>query len=182
MDKRKTAQRKNGLRNARMLIKKKPKEKTNICSLGFKRLILLLCLIGFFFNSYMIFKQFIDKETITSYKIQETSNLYLPSITFCRQSGYKRKVETYVDFEFENYIDNTIELSEIVQEVADQSNQTFSKPDIHSKVNGSGKWNVIETYSAYRGRCYTMEYKDLVNILVINLEIIIFIEFTLNSR
>ena len=113
----------------------------------------------------MIFKQFIDKETITSYKIQETSNLYLPSITFCRQSGYKRKVENYTDFKIKNYIENTVELSEIVQEVADQSNQTFSKPDIHSKVNGSGKWNIVETYSAYRGRCYTMEYKDLVNII-----------------
>ena len=166
MDKSSTVQRNNGLRKANMAVNKKRKEKTNLCSLGLKRFILLLCLIGFFFNSYMIFKQFIDKETITSYKIQETPNLYLPSITFCGQSGYKRKVENYADFEIENYIENTVELSEIVQEVADQSNQTFSKPDIHSKVNGSGKWNIVETYSAYRGRCYTMEYKDLVNIIV----------------
>ena len=172
MDKKRTVLRKNEVKKARMLIEKKQKKRQNSCLLLIKGIFVLLCLIGFFFNSYIIFKQFIDEETITSYKIQETPKLYLPSITFCGQSGFKRKVENYSDFELENYLNNTVKLSDIVKEVADHSNDSFAKPDSHSTFDGSGKWNIVETYSAYRGRCYTMEYKELVNNLICNLQCI----------
>ena len=147
----------------RLPIRKETKKKKNSFLLFLKGTVLVLCLIGFFFNSYIIFKQFIGKETVTSYKIKETSKLYLPSVTLCGQSGFKRKVDKYSDFELENYINNTVKLSEIVKEVADHSNQTYKiVPDSHTTFDGSGKWNIVETYSAYRGRCYTMEYQEMV--------------------
>ena len=59
----------------------------------------------------------------------------------------KNILENYSNFELENYISNTVKLSEIVKEVADHSNETYAIPDIHSTFDGSGKWNIVETYS-----------------------------------
>ena len=163
MDKERSARRNTEAQNSNMPIKKKSNKKKNSFLLILKGTVLVLCLIGFFFNSYIIFKQFIEKETVTSYKIEETSKLHLPSVTFCGNSGFKRIVENYSDFELQNYINNTVKLSEIVKEVTDHNNKTYKiAPDRSTTFDGSGKWKIIETYSAYRGRCYTIEYKELV--------------------
>ena len=108
----------------------------------------MLCLVGFFFNSFIIFKQFIENETVTSSKLQKNSKLFLPSVTICGFNGYKRVAQSYSDFSMENYINNTISLNEILlgKMNHDDTNDTIAK------------WKVTTTYSAYRGRCYTIEY------------------------
>ena len=108
----------------------------------------MLCLVGFFFNSFIIFKQFIENETVTSSKLQKNSKLFLPSVTICGFNGYKRVAQSYSDFSMENYINNTIGLNEIL----------LGKMD-HDDTNDTiAKWKITTTYSAYRGRCYTIEY------------------------
>ena len=163
MDKNRASRRNTEVRNTSMTIQKKSNKKKNSLLMVLKGTVLVLCLVGFFFNSYIIFKQFIEKETVTSYKMQETSKLLLPSVTFCGKSGFKRIVENYSDFELENYINNTVKLSEIIKEVTDHNNNTYTiVPDRYTSFDGSGRWKIIETYSAYRGRCYTIEYKEMV--------------------
>ena len=61
----------------------------------FKVTITILCLIGFCFNSFIIFKQFVGNETLTSHKIEQNLELFLPSITLCGPSGFKRAVKKY---------------------------------------------------------------------------------------
>ena len=108
-------------------------------------------------------KQFIENETVTTFQIQKPSKLHLPSITLCGTSGFKRTIKDFSDFELEKYFNNTIQLSEIVEKVADH-NKTLYRIDHNNHIisDASGKWNIVETYSAYRGRCYTIEYKEMV--------------------
>ena len=144
-------------------MRKKAKKKKNAFLLSIKRKVFMLCLICFFFNSYIIFKQFIENETVTTFKMQETSKLHLPSITFCGTSGFKRSVNDFSDFELEKYFNNTIQLSEIVEKVADHKKMLYViDHDSNTIFDASGNWNIVETYSAYRGRCYTFEYKEMV--------------------
>ena len=76
-----------------------------------KLIIVVLCFIGFVYNSFYTFKQFIGNQTVTSHNIQEHSELYLPSITLCGTSGYKTMVERYADLEIENYNNNTVKVN-----------------------------------------------------------------------
>ena len=110
----------------------------------------MLCLVGFFFNSFIIFKQFIENETVTSSKLQKNSKLFLPSVTICGFNGYKQLAKSYSDFGMKNYINNTISLNEILLDKLDHE-----ETNINDTVS---RWKVTTTYSAYRGRCYTIEY------------------------
>ena len=128
-----------------------------------KMTIMLLCLVGFFFNSFIIFKRFIGNETVTSMKIQENKELYLPSITLCGFSGFKRIVNRYSDLKLENYVNNTIDLNEMLITAFDnEENNIDPKDALEPNSNKSSIWKVITTYSLYRGRCYTFEYRKKV--------------------
>ena len=122
-----------------------------------------LCFVGFFFNSFIIFKQFIGNETVTSTKVHENKELYLPSITLCGFSGFKRIVDDYSDLKLENYVKNTIELNEILITTFDNDRNSINPKDLLvRRVNESNVWKIITTFSAYRGRCYTIEYRKKV--------------------
>ena len=125
--------------------------------------IILLCLVGFFFNSFIIFKRFIGNETLTSMKVQENKELRLPSITLCGFSGFKRIVDKYSDLKLENYVNNTIGLNEMLIEVYDNDQNVFEAKSINKPIFGeSNVWKITTIYSAYRGRCYTIEYRKKV--------------------
>ena len=149
----------------------------NICSSkkhlylrSLKMTIMLLCLVGFFFNSFIIFKRFIGNETVTSMKIQENKELYLPSITLCGFSGFKRIVNRYSDLKLENYVNNTIDLNEMLITAFDnEQNNVDPKVGLEPNTNKSSIWKIITTYSAYRGRCYTIEYRKKVSRLILYL-------------
>ena len=146
-----------------ILLKETVVEKENNCLRMLKVSIILLCLIGFFFNSFMIFKQFVGSETVTSNKIQENSDLYLPSITLCGPSGFKSAVSKYSDLELENYLNNTVNLEDMLIHVRDIYNNHIEAELVKENVYKNSKiWKLTTTYSAYRGRCYTIEYRKKV--------------------
>ena len=129
--------------------------------------IIILCLVGFFFNSYMIFKRFIGNETVTSMKVQENKELFLPSMTLCGVSGFKRIVDKYSDLKLENYFNNTIHLDEMLIEAFDNDQNAFEAEPINKPIFAeSDVWKITTTLSAYRGRCYTIEYRKKVCTIV----------------
>ena len=125
--------------------------------------VVILCLVGFVFNSYYIFKQFIGHQTVTSFNIQENLELYLPSITLCGTSGYKEQVDEYSDLRIENYVNNTIGITDILISNAPNKGDVAGKlPVQDTLLDELGQWRILTTYSAYRGRCYTIEYREKV--------------------
>ena len=123
----------------------------------------MICLVGFVFNSFMIFKQFIENETVITHKMQQNTKLYLPSITLCGFSGFKRIVIQYSGLNYKNYINNTIDINEMLIEIADNDKRTWkAEPLLDTTFDESGRWQISTTYSAYRGRCYTIEYTKKV--------------------
>ena len=132
-------------------------------SRALKFVVVILCLVGFVFNSYYIFKQFIGHQTVTSFNIQENLELYLPSITLCGTSGYKEQVNEYSDLRLENYVSNTIGITEIlVSNKKNESDMPGELPVQDTLFDELGQWRILTTYSAYRGRCYTIEYREKV--------------------
>ena len=126
-----------------------------------------LCLVGFLCNTFIIFKHFIDGETVTSTKTLSTSKhnseLLLPSFTLCGCSGYRKIVDNYSDLNLINYLNNTIELKDLQVEVVEYNNGVFkSQALLDTTFINSTRWRVSTTYSTYRGRCYTIEYKKKV--------------------
>ena len=142
-------------------------ETESTCMRTLKIMITLLCLIGFCFNSFIIFKQFVGNETVTSHKIEENFELYLPSITLCGPSGFKSAVEKYSDLELEKYLNNTVNLKDMLIHVYDRDNNYIEAKFVEGKIlniDKSNIWKITTTYSAYRGRCYTIEYRKRVSI------------------
>ena len=84
-----------------------------------KAVTFVICLAGFVCNSFMIFKQFIGKQTITSWDIQKSKELLLPSFTICSLTGVKNRITKYKHLELSNYINNTLELDEILVSIDD---------------------------------------------------------------
>ena len=120
----------------------------------------ILCMIGFVANSFMIFKQFIDNKTVTSQDVQKNAYLVLPSVTICGLSGFKDKMEEYDDLELENYHQKTIDLEEILMNIMDPLGYTVPVWKLYENATF---WKITTTYSPFKGRCHTINYKQEVN-------------------
>ena len=120
----------------------------------------IICLAGFAGNSFMSFKVFIGKQTITSQDRQNDEELELPSLTICSLSGYKRRISKYQEFELDNYLNNTLELEEILLSVDEMTIEQIKKNTM--------LWEVTTTYNLFRGRCYTIRYIPKVNYFQLN--------------
>ena len=138
-----------------------------------KFITVLFCLAGFVANSYIIFQQFIAGKTVTSYDIQKRSELFLPSITICNISGFKEEMDEFADLELPQYINKTLYLDEIIIKIEDSSKSQITVQGYSEQghINGTGKkmendkketWKLLTTYSMYKGRCHTIEYKRKV--------------------
>ena len=135
-----------------------------------KVIIVSLCLVGFWCNTFIIFKHFIDGETVTSTKTlstsKENSELLLPSLTLCGCSGYRKIVDNYSDLNLINYLNNTLELKDLQIELVEYNSGVFkSEALLDTTLINSTRWRVSTTYSTYRGRCYTIEYNKKVYML-----------------
>ena len=115
-----------------------------------KTVTFIICLAGFAGNSLMSFKVFIGKQTITSQDQQHHEELSLPSLTICSLSGYKKRISKYQDFDLNNYLNNTLELDEIILSVDGMTIEQIKKNRTF--------WEVTTTYNLFRGRCYTIRY------------------------
>ena len=83
----------------------------------FKLITMLCCVVGFILNSLLIFQHFIESKTVTTSNLERKSKLHLPSLTICSPNGFKEKIFTVDGITLENYINNTIELNEIVNSI-----------------------------------------------------------------
>ena len=118
----------------------------------------VICLAGFVANSFMIFKHFIGKQTITSQDLQHNNELTLPSVTICSFSGYKQKITRYQDLILNNYLNKTLELDEILYMVVGDDRWMTIEQLLKNKTF----WEVTTTYSIYKGRCHTIRYNQKV--------------------
>ena len=108
------------------------------------------CVAGFFCNTFMIFKQFIGRQTISSYDVQKNDELSLPSFTICGRTGYKEEISKYQDLQLDNYLDKTFELEEIVGSI-----EGITVKELRQNKTS---WEVTTTYNQNKGRCYTITY------------------------
>ena len=111
---------------------------------------LLFCLAGFVGNSFMIFKQFIGKQTITSQDTQKNEELALPSFTVCALSGFKEKMTKFRDVELDGFHNKSLEFDEYILSVDDMTIEELRTNDT--------TWELSTTYSPYKGRCHTIRY------------------------
>ena len=114
----------------------------------------LLCLIGFVGNSFMIFKQFIAKQTITSQNTQKNKKLSLPSFTVCALSGFKKKMSRFEDLKLHGFHNKTLEFDEYILAVEGMNIEELRKNE--------STWELSTTYSPYKGRCHTIRYIPMV--------------------
>ena len=121
-----------------------------------KTLTFILCLAGFAWNSSGNFKQFIGRQTITSQDLQHNEKLALPSFTLCSLSSFKEKITKYQDLELKSYLNNTLDLDEILVAVQGPNGQPFI--GLKQLKELTTLWEVSTTYSQFRGRCHTIRY------------------------
>ena len=131
-----------------------------------KKATFLICLAGFVANSYMCLKQFIGKETVQSQELKHNKELVLPSLTICSLSGFKEKIIRHQDLKLNNYLNNTLELDEIILWVQTDDNVWTVEQLIKDKTS----WQVTTTYSLYKGRCHTIRF--LHKVLELNFDIL----------
>ena len=110
-------------------------------------------MVGFICNSLVIFEQFIGQKTVRSSNLRQDMKLLLPSITICGHSAFKEKVSKYEDLDIQSYKRNTLNKDEIGYLKA--YHEDFRSPS-------EDLFLTKETYTLYRGRCYTIEYKNEV--------------------
>ena len=137
----------------------------------FKLITLLCCVVGFILNSLLIFQHFIESKTVTTSNLERKSKLHLPSITICSPNGFKEKIFTVDGITLENYINNTIELKDMVNSIYIMGLDYSLKYmlTIENHFNGvefeSEAWKIGTIYSKYRGRCYCIQHKVMVTIV-----------------
>ena len=118
----------------------------------------ILCMVGFVGNSYIIFDHFIGHNTITSQNQKKYEKIALPSVTICSPSGFKKVMDEPGDLELDSYLNSTIDLDEVLLDVADSGGfyyleEIYKNPTI---------WKITTTYSSFKGRCHTIQYKKEV--------------------
>ena len=125
-----------------------------------KLIIVVLCFIGFVYNSFYTFKQFIGNQTVTSHNIQEKSELYLLySIipVFYHKGVKKRRIHfsaktvlfhiyvLQVKKETSQWVETTLHLISNVQ-LRDQAMVVKNLWVRDHKVTSSRKWRCLDRF------------------------------------
>ena len=137
-----------------------------------------ICLGMFACNSFVVFKQYIVGKTVITNDIEIHSKLLLPSITICGTRGFKEELLNFSYVEKDKYFSNTLELNELIYGIKENNvkNYTTIEELVDGQQNNPELWVIKVTLSAYRGRCYTIEYQKEVR----NLEITKYYLFNIN--
>ena len=117
----------------------------------------IICFGGFVGNSFIIFKQFIGGKTVTSYDVQKNTKLYLPSLTICSLSGYKKPMNAFGDLELESHLRETLDLAAVIE-----SAEVIDRTKITEMYKDTKTWELTTTYSQFKGACHTIRYKNKV--------------------
>ena len=126
----------------------------------------ILCMVCFVANSFYIFEQFIGRKTITSHDAKKYETLILPSVTICNFSSFKKLMSDSDDIELQNYLTQTIDLEEVLEDVGPvpENGLISEDPIIPEEMhNNAATWKRTTTYSPLNGRCYTIQYKKEVD-------------------
>ena len=126
-----------------------------------KTIAALICLILFSVNNYVLFKQWAERQTVTTTNIKWQEKELLPSITMCSSTSYKNPNIKSIDID--SYKNNTFKLSEslISIDLGSEDNE------LGSSWNDEVLWNstfisnditVEPVYTYYRGTCYKFKY------------------------
>ena len=126
-----------------------------------KTIAALICLILFSVNNYVLFKQWAERQTVTTTNIKWQEKELLPSITMCSSTSYKNPNIKSIDID--SYKNNTFKLSEslISIDLGSEDNE------LGSSWNDEVLWNstfisndiIVEpVYTYYRGTCYKFKY------------------------
>ena len=78
-------------------------------------------------------------------------------MTICSLRGFKKLMNEPDDLELENYLRQTIELNEVLVNADRGLMSTPEGVDINTEL-----WKITTTYSAFKGRCHTIQYKKEV--------------------
>ena len=90
--------------------------------------------------------------------------MLLPSITICGTSGFKEELLNFSYVEKDKYFSNTLDLKELIYGIKenDVKNYTTIEELLDGQQDNPELWVTKVTLSAYRGRCYTIEYQKEV--------------------
>ena len=130
----------------------------------------ICCILGFACNSFVIFQHFIENKTVTTMNMEKHSKLFFPSITICNHIGFKEKIINLDGLRLVKYINNTIELKEILESIIvlaldfTSSDELIIETDFKGTNYSSEAWNINTIITKYRGRCYAIHHKKEVNI------------------
>ena len=126
-----------------------------------KTIAALICLILFSVNNYVLFKQWAERQTVTTTNIKWQEKELLPSITMCSSTSYKNPNIKSIDID--SYKNNTFKLSEALISIDLGSEDN----ELGSSWNDEVLWNstfisnditVEPVYTYYRGTCYKFKY------------------------
>ena len=118
----------------------------------------ILCIVGFVANSFCIFEQFIGHKKITSQNEKMFEKFSFPSVTICSPSGFKKEMNDPGDLELDIYLNRTIGLNEVLVDAGD----TEGYWTVDEMYKDATMWKITTTYSSFKGRCHTMQYKKEV--------------------
>ena len=120
-----------------------------------KAFLVLCCLIGFFLNSYLIFGDYIEGNTVisTDLKPAENNMLVSPSILICGKTSFK---QTQLNTKLSDYLNNTLKLDEVLEFAVVITNEATTP----SVSNVADKFRAF--YTIYYGACYMFDPQVMV--------------------
>ena len=119
----------------------------------------LICLILFFANSFLIFKQCISGKTIILSDFNmEKERILFPLIVICNYSAYKNsEIDT---LSLDEYRSNTLNIDDILDEVYLGFSDNITSLNISTLRSEHLSISPIFTY--FRGRCYGYRFRKEV--------------------
>lgn len=113
------------------------------------------CLLGFCLNSYLIFDDYIEANTVISTDIKSAENnmLLSPSILVCGKTSFK---DTKLNTKLSDYLNNTLKLNEVLEFAAVIKHKPANLPVIHVKDQ------FRSFYTIYYGACYMLDLQIMV--------------------
>ena len=128
----------------------------------------ILCILGFLFNSGKISKNFFKGSKMLAQNIETHQTLSTPSITICNRTAFKEPIDTFSELELNSYLNNTLSLDDVLVypfftnlKEADSPMTPFYTLDPSNAVN---PFSISTTYTYFKGRCHTFEYKIEVSL------------------
>ena len=129
-----------------------------------KTFTVLFCIAGFTLNSLASFKHFFEHETVTTIDIKTDKQLSLPSITLCGNTGFKKENNNYFSHNLKHYLKNTLTFDNLIECIKENGQLYRPKdPTTECEYSVNTSFRISTTYSAFRGRCYTLEYLNEVS-------------------